>query len=200
MKENQTELKELVKTAGAETVAVVIQNRERPHPGTYLGKGKIEELITKYADHENLVKVILNKRYALRQKITDKLFELLDNEMTKYYNNKYSYEIKSLSSSIDKTRSYSMAYLPLKNRFINLTYDKIENELIKTENKSNIKVVTQMPNILEAPINQNQKIGTVKVTLNDKVIKQYNIYAAEEIKKINFGFCFCELLKAMTEL
>ena len=83
---------------------------------------------------------------------------------------------------------------------VKLKYDKIENELIKTENKSNIKVVTQIPNILEAPVNQNQKIGTVKVTLNDKVIKQYNIYVAEEIKKINFGFCFCELLKAMTAL
>ena len=38
------ELRELVKTAGAETVGVVIQNRENIHPGTYLGKGKIQEL------------------------------------------------------------------------------------------------------------------------------------------------------------
>lgn len=38
------ELKELVKTAGAETAAVVIQNREKVHPGTYIGKGKIEEV------------------------------------------------------------------------------------------------------------------------------------------------------------
>ena len=38
------ELEELVKTAGAFTVGKVIQNRERIHPGTYLGKGKIEEV------------------------------------------------------------------------------------------------------------------------------------------------------------
>lgn len=38
------ELEELVATAGAKTLAKVIQNRERVHPGTYLGKGKIEEL------------------------------------------------------------------------------------------------------------------------------------------------------------
>ena len=37
------ELAELAKTAGALTVGTVIQNREHPHPGTYLGKGKIEE-------------------------------------------------------------------------------------------------------------------------------------------------------------
>lgn len=38
------ELKDLAETAGADTVGYVIQNREAPHPGTYLGKGKIQEL------------------------------------------------------------------------------------------------------------------------------------------------------------
>ena len=42
--ESVEELRELVKTAGAETVGIVIQNRENIHPGTYLGKGKIQEL------------------------------------------------------------------------------------------------------------------------------------------------------------
>ncbi len=42
--ESVEELKELAKTAGAETVGTVIQNRENIHPGTYLGKGKIQEL------------------------------------------------------------------------------------------------------------------------------------------------------------
>ena len=38
------ELEELAQTAGAETAAKVIQNREAVHPGTYIGKGKIEEV------------------------------------------------------------------------------------------------------------------------------------------------------------
>lgn len=38
------ELIELGQTAGVETVAKVIQNREKIHPGTYIGKGKIEEV------------------------------------------------------------------------------------------------------------------------------------------------------------
>ena len=38
------ELEELVKTAGGVTVDKIIQNRERIHPGTYLGKGKIDEV------------------------------------------------------------------------------------------------------------------------------------------------------------
>ena len=38
------ELKELASTAGAETVGTVIQSRDQVHPGTYVGKGKIEEI------------------------------------------------------------------------------------------------------------------------------------------------------------
>lgn len=38
------ELKDLASTAGAQTVGVVVQNREQMHPGTYIGKGKIEEV------------------------------------------------------------------------------------------------------------------------------------------------------------
>ena len=42
--ESLKELAELVRTAGAQTVGMVIQNREAIHPGTYIGKGKIEEV------------------------------------------------------------------------------------------------------------------------------------------------------------
>ncbi|MBA4688963.1 MAG: GTPase HflX [Candidatus Galacturonibacter soehngenii] len=37
------ELADLVKTAGANAIATMIQNRESIHPGTYIGKGKMEE-------------------------------------------------------------------------------------------------------------------------------------------------------------
>ena len=38
------ELEELVATAGAVTVGRVIQNLDQVHPGTYVGKGKLEEI------------------------------------------------------------------------------------------------------------------------------------------------------------
>lgn len=38
------ELAELVKTAGAVVVGTALQNREGIHPGTYVGKGKLEEI------------------------------------------------------------------------------------------------------------------------------------------------------------
>lgn len=42
--ESLDELEELCGTAGAVTVGKVIQNRENIHPGTYIGKGKMEEV------------------------------------------------------------------------------------------------------------------------------------------------------------
>nr|WP_288723537.1 GTPase HflX [uncultured Sellimonas sp.] len=43
-KSSLEELEELVKTAGAEVVGTVIQNRDAIHPGTYVGSGKLDEL------------------------------------------------------------------------------------------------------------------------------------------------------------
>lgn len=42
--ETMEELEELVKTAGAEPVGMLLQNRPTPDPGTFLGDGKVEEL------------------------------------------------------------------------------------------------------------------------------------------------------------
>lgn len=51
-KESLLELTELIKTAGADVVATVVQNRENIHPGTYIGKGKIEELAEMIAEYD----------------------------------------------------------------------------------------------------------------------------------------------------
>ena len=44
VEESLDELEELASTAGAVTVGKIIQNREAVHPGTYIGKCKIEEV------------------------------------------------------------------------------------------------------------------------------------------------------------
>jgi GTP-binding protein HflX len=43
------ELAELLRTAGAAAVGEMIQRRDKPHPNTYLGPGKLEELKTEMA-------------------------------------------------------------------------------------------------------------------------------------------------------
>ena len=86
-KESLEELAELVKTAGAETVAMVIQNREKPHPGTYLGKGKIEEVLLMLqelsadgivCDDELSPAQMKNLEDALGCKIMDRTMVILD--------------------------------------------------------------------------------------------------------------------------
>jgi GTP-binding protein HflX len=42
--EQLTELRELLRTAGVVDVGEMVQRRDRPHPNTYLGSGKLEEL------------------------------------------------------------------------------------------------------------------------------------------------------------
>lgn len=81
------ELEELVETAGAVTVGKMIQNRERVHPGTYLGKGKIEELkelvwelsaTGVVCDDELSPAQLRNLEDALETKVMDRTMVILD--------------------------------------------------------------------------------------------------------------------------
>ncbi|MCK5828230.1 hypothetical protein KAH43_06875, partial [Candidatus Bipolaricaulota bacterium] len=42
--ESLRELELLADTAGISTLAVLVQKRHRPHPATFIGRGKVEEL------------------------------------------------------------------------------------------------------------------------------------------------------------
>jgi GTP-binding protein HflX len=81
------ELAELAKTAGAVVVGQIIQNREHPHPGTYVGKGKIEEIrdaiweleATGIICDDELAPIqIRNLKDALETKMMDRTLLILD--------------------------------------------------------------------------------------------------------------------------
>lgn len=81
------ELEELVRTAGAVTVDKMIQNREQIHPGTYLGKGKIEEVKERIwelnatgvvCDDELSPAQLRNLEDALDTKVMDRTMVILD--------------------------------------------------------------------------------------------------------------------------
>jgi GTP-binding protein HflX len=81
------ELEELAATAGAITVGKIIQNRERVHPGTYIGKGKIDE-VRELAIQLNATGVVCddelspaqlkNLEDALQMKVLDRTVIILD--------------------------------------------------------------------------------------------------------------------------
>lgn len=81
------ELKELVKTAGAFCAGQVIQKRESIHPGTYFGKGKLEELKERIweleatgvvCDDELSPAQLRNLEEALGSKVMDRTMVILD--------------------------------------------------------------------------------------------------------------------------
>ena len=87
MTEHLEELAELADTAGATVVGEVTQMLDRPHPGTYLGKGKIEEL--RVAIEEKQATVIIfddelspaqgrNVETALNTRVVDRAELILD--------------------------------------------------------------------------------------------------------------------------
>ena len=81
------ELEELARTAGAVCVAKVIQTRESIHPGTYLGKGKIDEVkelvwelgaTGVICDDELSPAQLKNLEEALDTKVMDRTMVILD--------------------------------------------------------------------------------------------------------------------------
>ncbi len=81
------ELEELVKTAGAQTAGRIIQKREQAHPGTYLGKGKLEEVkevlweleaTGVVCDDELSPAQLRNMEEALSVKVMDRTMVILD--------------------------------------------------------------------------------------------------------------------------
>ncbi|MGF7142937.1 GTP-binding protein HflX [Anaerotaenia torta] len=81
------ELEELIATAGAAAAGRIIQNRESIHPGTYIGKGKIEEVrelvmetgATGVVCDDELTPVqFKNLEDALQMKVLDRTVIILD--------------------------------------------------------------------------------------------------------------------------
>jgi GTP-binding protein HflX len=81
------ELQELAETAGAETVFRMIQKRDSIHPGTYIGKGKMEELREQIenlqadaivCDDELSPAQITNLSEELQVKVIDRTVMILD--------------------------------------------------------------------------------------------------------------------------
>ncbi len=85
--ESLKELADLAKTAGAAVVGTLVQNREQIHPGTYIGKGKIEELAQMIylleadgiiCDDELSPAQMRNLKEELNCKIMDRTLVILD--------------------------------------------------------------------------------------------------------------------------
>ncbi|WP_440919610.1 D-alanyl-D-alanine carboxypeptidase family protein [Candidatus Pelagibacter sp.] len=68
---------------------------------------------------------------------------------------------------------------------------------IKKAKKKLLKVSVNYDGPIEAPINKDQKVATLKVVYDQELVGEYDLLALKEIKKVNF---FSRLLKSLNYL
>ncbi len=68
---------------------------------------------------------------------------------------------------------------------------------IKKAKKKLLKVSVNYDGPVEAPINKDQKVATLKVIYDQELVGEYDLLASKEIKKVNF---FSRLLKSLNYL
>ena len=57
---------------------------------------------------------------------------------------------------------------------------------VKKAKKKLLKVYVKYNGPIEAPVNKNEKIATLKVVYDDELVGEYDLLSSEEIKKVNF--------------
>ena len=68
---------------------------------------------------------------------------------------------------------------------------------IKKAKKKLLKVSVKYDGPIEAPINKDKKIATLKVVYDDELVGEYDLLASKEIKKVNF---LSKLIKSLNYL
>ena len=107
-----------------------------------VAQAKVEMLYNKYRQYDNLIKFMEKKHYTLKQLLFNNMLEKIDEHMTNYYNNKYSYHIPSFKECVDDSRKtdavrpiklpnslinmHDSSLLVTRNRFINLNYHDLK--------------------------------------------------------------------------
>lgn len=58
-----------------------------------------------------------------------------------------------------------------------------------------VKTVVDIPDTLNAPVKEGAVVGSVSYCLNDTVIQSYPVYAAKDVEKISYGWCFMKVVE-----
>ena len=76
----------------------------------------------------------------------------------------------------------------------------LDQDIYKTVRKARkkyLKAVINYSGPIEAPIKKNDKVGKLNIYYKDELINEYNLYASENIKKVNI---FARILKSINYL
>lgn len=70
--------------------------------------------------------------------------------------------------------------------------------LLKKGEEKGLTCTVTLSEDLEAPVTKGQIVGTVTVMRDAEVLAEYPVRAAEDVAELNFGFCFKQLLWALS--
>ena len=101
-------------------------------------------------------------------------------------------EINKANKPIDKVEVWLG-----KQSYVDVHVDTDIYKTIKKAKKKLLKVSVNYDGPIEAPINKDQKVATLKVVYDQELVGEYDLLASKEIKKVNF---FSRLLKSLNYL
>lgn len=82
--------------------------------------------------------------------------------------------------------------------FLSLYTDaKKERLLLSPTEKLEVKI--NLPNQLEAPIKKELPVGSISYYLDGNEFRCYSVYAADSVKKIDYGYCLKKVLKRWSQ-
>jgi D-alanyl-D-alanine carboxypeptidase (penicillin-binding protein 5/6) len=73
-----------------------------------------------------------------------------------------------------------------KEDFVHVYTNEDIYKTIKKTKKKLLKVTVKYNGPVEAPINKNEKIATLKVVYDNELIGEYDLFSSKDIKKVNF--------------
>lgn len=83
---------------------------------------------------------------------------------------------------------------------VKLNCDSSSKVVVDKSNNVEIKTSIDFPESVKAPINENQKLGTLTYSIDGKTVKTCDITAADSVEEVSFGSVFGVLFNSLISL
>ena len=100
----------------------------------------------------------------------------------------------SYTPKIDKSLINNVTVIGGRSNEVKVNIPELYPILIKKGEEENIKVNVDLCTDVEAPVSENQTLGTVRVTVSDKTVSEYKLTSASAVEKLNIFDAMLKIL------
>ena len=100
----------------------------------------------------------------------------------------------SFIPKIDKSLINNVTVIGGRSNEVKVNIPELSPILIKKGEEENIKVNVELCTDVEAPVSENQTLGTVKVTVSHKTVSEYKLTSASAVEKLNIFDAMLKIL------